>query len=189
MSTQIILVRHGKPLIDPDRPAAAWLFDRDAAGEVEQLGRLISTFDADVVITSAEQKAIATGEVIARQLGVAAHADERLGEQGAGTVPWIEAPVEFRAAVERHFREPGRRVLGDEASMEAATRFARAVDTVRTRGRLPVIVTHGRVMSAYVAQVTETDAWTFWSDLRMPDAFLLDLERRAWRRIGKESNA
>lgn len=189
LSTQIILVRHGKPLIDPARPAADWPLDTDAAGDVTRLAGSLAPSGVDAVVTSAERKAIGTGEIIAHALGVPARVDARLGEQGDGTVPWIAEPAAFRAAVQRHFRMSGDRVLGEESSGEAAIRFAGAVEAVRATYRLPVLVTHGRVLSAYVARVTGQDAWAFWNDLRMPDAFLLDLQRRAWRSIEEDSGA
>ena len=50
---------------------------------------------------------------------------------------------------------------------------------------IPVVVSHGRVLSAWLASrvampAERADAATIWTRLRMPDAFLLRRERDGW---------
>jgi len=99
-------------------------------------------------------------------------------------LPWMDAPEAFTAAVRRHFEQPRAAVLGDEPSAEAAGRFSSAVERARSRYRFPVLVTHGRVMCAYLGATTGIDPMRAWERLRMPDALILDMESGTYARAG-----
>jgi len=159
----ILLVRHAQPDVDPYRKASTW--------ELTQAGRDAATACAarladerpDLVVTSRERKARETGEIIASALGLDVLEDERLGEQGGDQVEFIDDRERFRMAVHRHFADPSSIVLGRESALAAATRFARAVAERSSQvppPRRPVLVSHGRVMAAFMATVTGADAWT-----------------------------
>lgn len=179
----VVLVRHGRPVIDMDRPAGSWALDERAKGDVIALAKTMRSIDVDVVVTSPEEKALGTARLIAKELSVPLMQDESLREQGGGRVPWIEEPDAFRSAVEAHFRQPDHVVLGDESSSSAARRFAAAVEHARARYRTPAFVTHGRVMCAYLGMLLGRDPMTVWNDLQMPDAFMLDEKDRRLSRI------
>lgn len=183
----LILVRHARPEVRPDVPAGVWPLSRAGRADACALGeRLRAAFGPLRVVTSGEQKAIETGEAIA---GGGVTIDGRFGEQGLGTVPFLPADA-FRARAIAHFRRPQDRVLGEESSAEAASRFDAAL-----RDRLagehdatPVIVSHGRVLSAWLAMAAlpaARDAATgsaeaIWQRLRMPDAFVLRRGDGGW---------
>lgn len=182
-TNRVVLVRHARPVIVPESDPGQWVMDASARGDVERLARSIAPLGCDIVVTSDESKARTTGEVLGEVLGLPVWSEADLGEQGAGTIPWIEGAETFRARVIEHFERPGERVFGKETSSEAGARFAGAVSRLAERYRYPVLVTHGRVMSAWIARVTGAEAAAFWRDLRMPDAFAVDIGARRWRRI------
>jgi len=183
---RVILVRHARPVIDPTADAASWAIDPSVHGEIERLAADISAFGCDSVVTSAEEKARSTGHLIAGMLDAPVRVDPDLGEQGAGTVPWIADDEAFRVRVIEHFRRPDDRVFGEESSSDAAARFRSSVTRWADECRCPVLVTHGRVLSAYMAAIMGVDPVPFWLDLRMPDAFMVEPDARRWWRIDEE---
>jgi hypothetical protein len=48
---------------------------------------------------------------------------------------------------------------------------------------MPALVSHGRIMAAWIARLTGGDAFAFWQGLRMPDAFAIDLAGRRCERM------
>lgn len=186
MKSSILLVRHAEPHVDPCRKASAW--ELTAAGRVAARGIAATLVDdrPDIVMTSREHKARETGQIIADVLGLTVCEHEGLGEQGGDGVEFIADRKLFRATVRQHFAEPSRILLGEESSIGAAMRFAQVVADLGDRlpaPRCPVLVSHGRVMAAFMASVTGADAWALWNDFRIPDAIAVDPESGTIRRL------
>jgi broad specificity phosphatase PhoE len=186
MGTHIILVRHARPVIDQLEAAHTWVLDPSEATVVSELATGLRELGPDGIVASPEPKALETGRIISRDLGIPIAIDADLREQGDGQVSWIASPEAFRAAVAEHFARPAEVVLGGESSHAAVDRFGRVVERARAGHRCPVIVTHGRIMCGYLANVLTIDPMSIWPTLSMPDALVLDLEAGQWRRIGKE---
>lgn len=182
----ILLVRHAQPLVDPSQKASAWELTPAGHDAARVCADRLAGERPDLVVTSRERKARETGEIIAGVLGLDVLEDERLGEQGGDQVEFIEDQEQFRMAVHRHFADPRSIVLGRESALASATRFAGVVEDLHIRmppPRCPVLVSHGRVMAAFMAMIAGADAWTLWEDLRMPDTIAFDLESGAIRRL------
>ena len=181
-----ILVRHAQPEIDPERSAADWALSESGRLAARELAFAIVSLAPGVVVTSPERKAVETGAEIAAVLDLGLTIDDDLREQGLTSLPFL-SNTEFREAVERHFRESERVVLGNESSAAAGQRLERALSQLERSAAgvhgMPVIVTHGRVLASFLARLTGDDAITIWRSLRMPDAFVADLARGASRLI------
>ncbi|HVL26264.1 MAG TPA: histidine phosphatase family protein [Thermomicrobiales bacterium] len=171
----VILVRHAQPVIVPDRPTSTWALADGARQEIEALAASIRDLSADGVVASPQVKAHGTGEVIAGFLGLPLESDDAFREQGGDTEPFLP-DADFRAAVAAHFARPDDVVFGSESSTQAARRFAEGIDRACAAFRLPVVVTHGRVMCGYLASALGIDPLPVWRDLRLPDAYLIDLD-------------
>jgi hypothetical protein len=76
-------------------------------------------------------------------------------------------------------------VFGDEPSSRAAERFSGGVARATAVYRFPVIVTHGRVMCGYLREAIGVDPMDVWPALRMPDAYVVDLEGGSLERLGE----
>lgn len=174
---QVVLVRHARPDIDPGRPAPTWTMAGGAREDVERLAEAILPLAPDGVLASPEAKARATGEIIADRLGHGIEVDDAFREQGGEAIPWLAGDA-FRAAVIDHFARPDEVVLGDEASADSVRRFVDGVARARSRYRVPVIATHGRVLCGYLAYALGVDPVPIWSTLRLPDAVVVDLSAR-----------
>ena len=157
----MIIVRHAKPMIDATIPPANWRLTPDGAEAAELLGRELPLPATFTVMASTERKAIETAAAITRT--------------PVGTSPAfceVDRPWYDDAGVlERHVAEwlRGEVVEGWEPHDDAVARFARGVDE---HGDNLLVVTHGTVMTGWLAsRGLVDDAFAFWSDLRMPDAF------------------
>jgi len=182
-ATRIVLVRHALPVIDPGRPAREWVLDGGAAASVTRLADALRDMEVDGILTSPEPKASGTARLIASELGLAVTEDSGLREQGGDRLPWFSDPEDFFAAVAEHFARPHNAVLGAESSTGAVNRFAAAIDRACADCRFPVVVTHGRVMCGYIGRVLGTDPMVTWRELRLPDAFMLDVESGTCSRV------
>lgn len=184
--SRFLLVRHAQPEIDPEQPAAAWPLSETGRFAARELAFAIGRLAPGMVVTSAERKAVETGAEIAAVLDLGLTIDDSLGEQGLTSLPLL-SDAEFRAAVEAHFREPERVVLGNESSAEAGQRLGRALDRLEQSASsvqgIPIVVTHGRALASFLARLTGDDAVATWRSLRMPEAFLVDPKPGTWRRL------
>ena len=179
MYRQVLLVRHAMPILIPEQPAGSWALGDEGKGQAAGLVERLLPLAPDLVVTSIERKARETGDVIAAGLGQKRHIVDGFHEQGGDTVPFIDDPAAFRASVERHFTLSDRAVLGTETPHDAARRFATALDRVANQFPLaqrPLVVSHGRIMAAFLGQLTGRDPWEIWRELALPDLFRVDLE-------------
>jgi broad specificity phosphatase PhoE len=180
--TRVILVRHARPVIAPDRPASTWALADDVRREVEDLAGAIRRHGADGVVASPEAKARGTAEIMATRLDLPLILDAAFREQGGDRVPFLDDEA-FYAAVAEHFERSNEVVFGEESSAQAAQRFAAGVDQAHGRFARPIVVTHGRAMCAWVARALGVDPLPIWRALRLPDAFVVDVSEGTLERI------
>jgi len=172
----LVLVRHGKPErlhgVDPRE----WPLASDAMDAIVALGDVLGIDDRVVVASSDERKAIATAEVLrgARDVTVARGFREV-------TKPWFDDPEDLARATHRYLS--GEPLDGWEPQAAALERFGAGLEQPAHAERL-VVVTHGTVMTAWMASVMAIGpAGPFWSQLRMPDAYAIDVSAGRFERI------
>lgn len=180
-SVRCLLVRHAFPTIDPERPAAEWALSDKGKEASRHLAPLLKPYGPSVVLVSPERKARETGEAIAAELDLDLEEVDDLREQGNEHLPWMQ-PDEFRATVHHHFEAFDEPVLVKEAARDAGSRVA-AVIRAHAADRAPVLVTHGRAMTAAVHLLVGEEPGAFWSQLTMPDVHLLDIEHASITRV------
>ena len=123
--TRIVLVRHGRPAVDPDRPGRTWALADDAREDVLRLAAELRPFGCDGILSSPEPKARGTGEIIAGALGLPCAEDDAFREQGGDAVPWLGDDA-FRLAVADHFARPDEVIFGAEASSDVHGRVQKS---------------------------------------------------------------
>lgn len=148
------LIRHGVPVVDRDRPPAEWPLQD--ARSVLHLRPWLPKQDAR---SSPERKAIET----ATALGLSFSVDQRLREVER---PWYDDNTTFIADAERYLR--GDSVSGWEPHDVALARFSASAQGT--------VVSHGTIMSLFVAHRAGIEPVRFWRNLRMPDLWILDTE-------------
>jgi len=181
MFRHVMLVRHAMPIVFPDRPPGSWRLGAEGMAQASDLARTVALQSPDLIVTSTEPKAIETGGTIAAGLHLACSSFEGFHEQGADSVPFVDDRDEFRKIVKRHFELADRAILGSEPSRDAARRFRTALDLLSIRFpevRLPLIVSHGRIMAAFLGGLTGQDPWDIWKELTFPDLIRVDLNAR-----------
>jgi hypothetical protein len=110
------------------------------------------------VLASTERKAIDTAEALALGHVTTSPAFCEV------TRPWYDDADALAGDAQRWFA--GEAVDGWEPFVDAVARFGRGLDGQS------VVVTHGTVMTAWLlSQRIVKDAFAFWRDLRMPDAW------------------
>ncbi len=176
----LILVRHGRPAIDPDTPPTTWSLCPDGREGCRRLAQRIEAYAPTAVVASPEPKARETAEVLAARLGLAVAVDEGLHEHKRHHLSFGTEEA-FRQRIAQVFERPSEPVGGQETAHEAAERLAAAL--ARHRGAPLLAVTHGTVLSMYLAERLGCDAHDLWRSLHMPDAFVLDADGKLIERI------
>lgn len=153
-----IFVRHGRSLPRPDVASDDWPLDPDGHTDIQALARLLPSLP---VVCSDMRRAVET----AAFFGVPA-VDARLREVSR---PFVEDPSMSLS----HYLS-GRPVDGWEAQNNAIAR----IDAAVTEHGEAIYVTHGTVLSLYMATRCQTlDAYSFWTALQNPDAWHVDQGR------------
>lgn len=166
----LALVRHSAPEIVPDEPASQWRLSDEGRRRCELLAHALTAYHPDVVVSSVEPKAVETGQIVARLLQKPFEQAEGLHEHDRRGVGFMGTRERFEAAVAGFFREPHKRVLGEETADQAHRRFAGAVAGVLALhpDENVAVVAHGTVMTLLVARAAGLSPFPFWQRLGLP---------------------
>lgn len=165
----LILIRHSQSKVVPEIPASRWSLTEEGRRRCALLAAALTPHDLKVIITSKEPKAWETGRLTANHLGVPVNNADDLHEHDRTGAPFTNQ-AQFVADVEAFFARPGDQVFGNETANEALARFTRAVEDVvdgYPAGNL-AIVTHGTVLSLFVAARSGREPFPFWQQLDQP---------------------
>lgn len=163
----IVLVRHGRPRVEPGLLASAWELDPagfDDIWALRESGRLPQRARW---FSSPEPKALATAHLLTdTEVGVV----DGLREQVRDTADWIE---DFEATVRRAFAEPDRPAYdGWEPLAATRERIGTVVRALLAEhaGEDLVLVGHGTAWTVLAADLTSTPPdLERWAALGMPD--------------------
>jgi broad specificity phosphatase PhoE len=172
----LILIKHAMPQIDTGRPAHTWPLSQAGRTGALALGERLRAYQPAALVTSHEPKAAETGRITAEVLGLACAEADGLHEHDRTGVEWMGDRA-FQAAAALFFRQPDDLVFGLETARQAEQRFAAAVGQVLARypaGNL-AIVTHGTVLTLFVARHNQVDRYAFWRSLGLPALVALTL--------------
>ncbi|MBL8771782.1 MAG: histidine phosphatase family protein [Phenylobacterium sp.] len=176
----LILVRHGRPAIDPATPSTTWSLCPEGRAGCEKLADRILDYAPTTIVSSPEPKALETAQVLAARAGLPVEVDPGLHEHKRHHLSFGTEEA-FRQRIAAVFAKPSEPVGGQETAHEAAERLAAAL--ARHQGAPLLAVTHGTVLSMYLGEKLDCDAHDLWRSLHMPDAFVLDAEGRLIERI------
>ena len=174
----LILVKHAMPQVDVDTPAHLWrLRPEGSAAAVMLATRLIDRYAPTRIVASLEPKAIETGSIIAERLRLPFATAEGLHEHDRRGVGFLGHET-FEQRIHDLFAHPDAVVFGIESASTALTRFATAVDHIvadEAGGGDVVIVSHGTVISLFVATRSNVDGEDLWAALGLPSYISLEL--------------
>jgi broad specificity phosphatase PhoE len=165
----LILIRHSLPEIIPTLPASQWHLSDEGRRRCRALADELAVYRPQVIVTSVEPKAVETGRLVADRLGLPCEVSPGLHEHERPEVVF-GTREQFEASVAEFFVRPGALVFGAETAGQAHARFRRAVDDALAQypERTVVIVTHGTVMTLFVAWANELEPFPFWQRLGLP---------------------
>lgn len=170
---KFILIRHAQSAPSSQTHQSEW--GLTAAGEqsCHQLAKYLRKQQTSQIYSSHEAKAIKTAELTAQLLSCETEVFDGLEEQNNEGMGWFDSEGDFRAAVQKLFKQPNEQVFGVESASMAGARFRAALSVIaamhQQRGTIG-IATHGRVMTAFLQSVTNFEAVPFWKSLTFPDA-------------------
>ena len=115
-----------------------------------------------------------TARLAAIRLDVGHLASPGLHEHDRTGAPFLSAE-DFDQAARTFFANPGKLVWGNETAEQALERFDGAVRAVlETRGEEVVaVVAHGTVISLFIAQYNDVEAYELWRQLSPPSFCVL----------------
>ncbi|HZO87618.1 MAG TPA: histidine phosphatase family protein [Chthonomonadaceae bacterium] len=185
----LILVKHAMPVVRPEQASNLWPLSEEGRRSCHALAQELAGWDLATVVSSVEPKARETAQIIANLLGVSWEVAQRLHENDRTGFPFLDS-VTWKAAFSRFFANPQALVIGRETADQAYRRFAGAVEHViqEHADQNLAIVTHGTVMSLFVARANGLEPFVLWERLACPSYIVLSwLDYRIIRIADKES--
>ena len=180
--SHLILARHSLPEIDFAVSSHAWHLSDKGRSRCEYLADALADYDPVAIVSSGEPKAVETAEIVAARCGLQVEIEPELHEHDRHGVARL-SNREFRNAVAQLFAEPDILAFGNETGAQAQQRFALAIDRVLARyytmmhhpaGNV-IAVSHGTVMSLFVAACAGIDGYDLWQRLGLPCYIVLSL--------------
>ena len=168
--SNLVLVRHSLPEIDPAVPADQWRLSEKGRHLAETLADRLACYEPSAIMTSPEPKAVETAEIVAGRTGTPVELADGLREHDRRNEAFLGSQAEFEERMALLFENPGRLVFGQETADEAFSRFSQAVFEMIDRHPEDdtVMVTHGTVMTLFLSQAVGLAPLPFWRGLGMP---------------------
>jgi broad specificity phosphatase PhoE len=166
----MILIRHSLSEPEATAPASQWRLSHRGRTRCEALAERLEKYDLSLLVSSIEAKAIETAKLTAAHLSIPTEIAFGIHEHERGNVGFLSPPEHFQARLAEFFDRPDEIVFGGESAVQARTRFTAAVESlveaygVESFG----VVTHGTVMSLYVAEMLGSAPYDLWQRLGMP---------------------
>lgn len=177
----LLLVRHAEPRAAGETPAAGRPLTDKGRRDARALGTsLAGRWSNASVLSSPERRARETAALAFP--GAVAGVRDHLNEVNK---PWYASGEEHAVAVAGYLK--GDELTGWERRADVISRLTQLRDAFGSSERL-VLVTHGLLLTTWVDHETRLDdPMSFWSDLRMPDAWELTLGNTSLERVSSPS--
>jgi broad specificity phosphatase PhoE len=182
---KLLLIRHSQSQQDPSIPASQWRLTGEGRRRCDDLAVRLAAYHPAAIVTSRERKAAETGQLVAERLGLPCEAAEGLHEHQREQVAYSSAE-DFERNVVAFFERPNELMFGAETAHAAEQRFdeaARAVLARYSAGNV-AIVSHGTVITLFVARHAGVAPIPFWRGLGMPALVVLSLPELKLLEVG-----
>ncbi|MCB0036842.1 MAG: histidine phosphatase family protein [Anaerolineales bacterium] len=175
---QLILIRHSESQPIPGAPQETWGLTAAGIARCRPLAEQLRPYQVAVIAASYERKAQETAAHTAAFLHIPVITQEGIEEQARTGAPFFHDREAFLAAVARLFTHPTEQALGEETGQQAQVRFSAAVNQLLAAypEQTVALVTHGRVLTSFLAHHTHIDPLPFWQSLTMPCFIVLEYE-------------
>lgn len=171
----LILVKHALPQVDVETPPHEWRLGPQGVDGAGAVAKRLTRYQPSRIVASLEPKATETGSIIAEKMHLPFATAEGLHEHDRRAAGFIAAD-KFAMRMQEFFAHPDAIVFGSESASTALARFSAAVDRATgEQGGDLVIVSHGTVISLFVAARAHVDAADLWGTLGLPSYVTLEL--------------
>ena len=179
MSDKLILVRHGAPLIDIEQPSETWPLSEDGRAASARLAERLKPHAPNLIVSSAEPKASQTAYLLAVACDADFQTAEGLEEHHRNKAGYLDKGT-FENKVVELFRNPDKRVFGEETANQAADRFSKALKSIQRLNpkRRLAIVSHGTVISLWLERNADADGLVTWKMLGLPSFVVYDAKQK-----------
>ena len=175
---KLLLIRHSRTKFEPETPNEQWVLSEVGVDKAEEFARRPELAEIEIIYTSMQLKALATGLKIAEQLRIPMRADHGLTELTSITNGFIP---NYNEAVAELYAGEVERINDGETLTEGLARFDEAIERIVSShadlGRIG-IVAHCNVLSLYASQYEQRTAHELHSTMGMPDLAILDWESK-----------
>jgi broad specificity phosphatase PhoE len=184
LPTSLVLVKHALPVPEPAVAPKYWRLGLEGEHQSRRLASRLLAYAPLRLVASREPKALMTGQLVAAELGLKLSAVAGLEEFDRPPLP-LMPQAEHERIVAPIFGDLHTRVLGAESGRDALTRFSAAVETELAQTDAPnlVAITHGTVISLFVAAHNDIDGFELWKQLTCPSFVVLDVPSLSVREI------
>lgn len=180
MLMKLYLIRHSKTKFEPETPNEQWVLDDVGTERAEAFARKPEIADLEIVYTSMQLKALATGLKIAELLRIPMRPDHGLTELTSITRGFIP---NYDDAVADLYAGKVDKINDGETLAEGLVRFnetvVRIVSAHPDLGRIG-LVAHCNILSLFASQYEERTAHELHSTMGMPDLAILDWQSRTF---------
>ena len=175
--TSVVVLRHAEPLMAGETPTAESPLTEKGRNDASVLGTSLASRSADTIVwTSPERRAWETA-ALAFPLVMTRVRDQLIEVKR----PWYASADEHANAVAKYLE--GEVVEGWEPREDVVTRTAQLKLDFGSLESL-VLVSHGLLLTTWLDhEIGLDDPFSFWSNLRMPDAWEFNLEEKSLDRI------
>ena len=173
--TRIYLLRHASPAVQPGQAPSTWRLSERGIEEARTLAVIARSWKLTAIYSSAQPKASGTAAIIADELGLPVQLVEGLEEQRWDA--WIDNADDFNETVRAIVERPDESIGGCEAASAAGARFDAALRSLLPASGPLVVVSHGRVLTAWLASVLSPEsAYETWRAMPIPAFAKLEIE-------------
>ncbi|MFD1018597.1 histidine phosphatase family protein [Thalassobacillus hwangdonensis] len=176
---KLILIKHAMPALSEHTPSNQWQLTEEGRKQARSLGEKLKDYSFLKVYSSKEPKAVDTAKEIAAASSVEVEEVHNLHEHVRETNRIIYPRKEWREIIQKFFDHPSELIFGDETADQARERFSKAVKQVlegHPDEEDVIVVTHGTVMTLFITQFNDLDAFTLWDTFGLPSYAELDRE-------------
>lgn len=172
---RLTLVRHSLPAIARGVAAREWPLSAEGSARARAFARRLRPADGARLFSSCEPKAVETARELAAEWGLEFETVTGLHEHERPDVQLMPREA-FERSIRMLFERRSELVFGSETADAARRRFTGAVMRLvaRTTGDV-LVVSHGTVMTLFVAEVSGVEPFMFWKRQTMPFAVTLTL--------------
>jgi len=172
---KLLLVKHAPPEIAPQVVSHRWVLSEEGRHSCAWLAEELNGQGVTRLYSSLEPKALETAAIVAVRLGLALEPRSNLHESDRTGLGFVSQD-ELQGRLREFFEKPDQSVIGGETANSALERFSGAISNILSEGHSQplAIVTHGIVLSLFVARQNAIAHFDLWAHLVLPSYVVLD---------------